>query len=182
MEGWFEFQRETLGQTISASGTFNRAVFLSTWDQLAQKGGQVDLSSPLDGGNELRLNNPEETKILSITAADETRGKLRTKVPFSIGVPLATKSSDDVALEALDAIQFDPNRYPVVVSPANEWTKTVVKLQTDHALATAFSSIKPAANDLKHASLVTLICAVLLVALLIPMSALNDIQANPSKS
>ena len=181
MEAWFDVQEETLAPSISDSPTFKREVFRSTWDQLSQRGGQQDLASPAEGGNELRLNNQEETMVLTVTAADETRTKLRAKVPFSLGIPLATKNSSDMAIEAIDAIQFDSGRYPVVVSPSNEWTKTVVKLQSDQALETAFASIAPAMGDLKQASLWALVLSAVFVLVLVPINALNDIKANPSK-
>ena len=111
MENWFQQQRLTLARSISDSGKFNRTVLTSTWDQIVSKGGQKDLTPPAEGGNEIRLNTPEDAFSLASTAAEETRSTLRSKPPFSLGVPIPTRSPTDIATEAVDAVRFDASRF-----------------------------------------------------------------------
>jgi len=110
VESWMKEQRSTLASSISSSGHFNRSVLRSAWTQLSTAGGQEGLTPPDQAGNEVRLNNPEEAFALAAAAAEETRSALRTKMPFVIGAPLSTKSANEIATEAVDAVQFDSSR------------------------------------------------------------------------
>jgi hypothetical protein len=100
-------------------------------------------------------------------------------MPFLIGAPLSTKSANEVATEAVDAIQFDASRYPTVVPADNEWSKTAATLQANHALDTTYDQLKPRLADLKTASIWLLAVSLLLPALLIPMGAVTDIKVDP---
>lgn len=179
VESWMKEQRSTLARSIAGSGHFNRSVLRSTWTQLSTSGGQQGLTPPDQAGNEIRLNNPEEAFALAANAADETRSALRTKMPFVIGAPLSTKSANEIATEAIDAVQFDANRYPTVVPADNEWSKTAATLQANHALDTAYDQLRPRLDDLKTASTWLLAISLFLPALLIPMSAIKDIKVDP---
>ena len=180
MENWFQQQRLTLARSIADSSRFNRSVLLSTWDQIVAKGGQEGLSPPIEGGNEIRLGSPEDAYALASTAAEETRAALRNKLPFSLGVPISTRNPTDIATETVDTVRFDANRYPTIVASTNEWSSTAATLQANHALDTAYASLKPGTQNLKTASLILLISSLLIPALAIPMSALADIKINPT--
>jgi len=179
VESWMNEQRTTLARSIASSGHFNRSVLRSAWTQLSTSGGQDGLTPPDQAGNELRLNNPEEAFALAATAAEETRSVLRTKLPFIIGAPLSTKSANEIATEAVDAVKFDASRYPTVVPADNEWSKTAATLQANHALDTAYDQLKPRLEDLKIASTWLLVISLLLPAILIPMGAIKDIKIDP---
>ena len=180
MEGWFKSQRSTLARSIADSGRFNRSVLTATWNQLAPAGGQQELTPPDQAGNELRLNTPEEAFTLSLTAAEETRGALRSKPPFILGIPLATKSPKDIATETVDLISFDASRFPTIVPAANEWTSTAATIQTNHALDTAHATLKPGLTDLRTACFWLLIASIGIPLITIPIAALNDIKINPT--
>lgn len=179
VESWIQEERTTLARSIAGSGSFNRSVLRSTWTQLSASGGQEGLNPPDQSGNEIRLNSPEDAFALAATAAAETRSALRTKMPFLIGAPLSTKSANEVATEAVDAIQFDASRYPIVVPADNEWSKTAATLQANHALDTTYDQLKPRLADLKTASTLLLAVSLLLPAILIPMGAVKDIKVDP---
>jgi hypothetical protein len=97
-----------------------------------------------------------------------------------MGLPLATRSAEDIGTEAVDAVQFNPSRYPTVVKASNEWCSTAATIQTNHALDTALATLKPGMEELKTSCLVLLTVALLLPALVIPVAALNDIKINPT--
>lgn len=179
MEDWFQQQRVTLARSIADSGRFKRSVLLSTWNQLDSKGGQEGLTPPVEGGNEIRLNSPEDAFSLASTAAEETRSTLRNKLPFSLGIPIATRNPTDIATEAVDAINFDASRFPTIAASTNEWSGTAATIQANHALDTAYATLKPGTQDLKTACLGLLIASLLIPAFAIPMSALADIKINP---
>ena len=183
MENWFQQQRLTLARSIADSSRFNRSVLLSTWDQIVSKGGQEGLSPPIEGGNEIRLGSPEDAFALASTAAEETRATLRNKLPFSLGVPISARNPTDIATETVDTVRFDASRYPTIVASTNEWSSTAATLQANHALDTAYATLKPGTQSLKTASLILLLSSLLIPALAIPMNALADIKVNPkSKS
>lgn len=179
MEDWFQQQRLTLARSIADSGRFNRSVLTSTWDQLVSQGGQEGLSPPLEGGNEIRLNTPEDAFALALTAAEEARSALRPKPPFSLGVPISTRNPVDIATEAVDAIRFDASRFPTIAATNNEWSSTAATLQTNHALDTANATLKPGMQDLKIASIWLLVGSLVVPAIVILMNALADIKINP---
>jgi hypothetical protein len=183
MDDWFQEQRLTLARSISDSSRFNRSVLLSTWDQIVSKGGQEGLAPPIEGGNEIRLSSPEDAYALATTAAEETRAALRNKLPFSLGIPISTRNPTDIATETVDTVRFDASRYPTVIAATNEWSSTAATLQANHALETAYATLKPGTQSLKTASLILLLSSLLIPALAIPLSALADIKINPkSKS
>lgn len=179
MEGWFQQQRLTLARSIADSGRFNRSVLTSTWDQLVSKGGQTGLTPPLEGGNEIRLNTPEDAFTLASTAAEETRSALRIKLPFSLGVPISSRNPTDIATEAVDAVRFDASRFPSIAAANNEWSSTAATLQANNALDTASATLKPGMQDLKTACFWLLIASLVIPAFVIPMNALGDIKINP---
>jgi len=179
MEDWFQQQRLTLARSIADSGRFNRSVLTSTWDQIISKSKQEGLTPPNEGGNEIRLNTPEDAFALASTAAEETRSTLRNKLPFSLGIPISTRNPTDIATEAVDAIRFDSKRFPTIAGSNNEWSSTAATIQANHALDTAHATIKPGMLDLKTACFWLLIASLLIPAFAIPMNALADIQINP---
>ena len=179
MESWFQQQRLTLARSIADSGRYNRAVLTSTWDQIVSKGGQEGLTPPNEGGNEIRLSTPEDAFALASTAAEETRATLRNRLPFSLGIPISTRNPTDIATETVDAIRFDSNRFPTVANSINEWSSTAATLQSNHALDTAYTALKPGAQDLKTACLCLLVASLLIAAFTIPINALADIKINP---
>lgn len=180
MENWFQQQRLTLARSIADSGRFNRSVLTSTWDQIVSKSKQEGLTPPSEGGNEIRLNTPEDAFALASTAAEETRSTLRNKPPFSFGIPISTRNPTDIATEAVDAIRFDSKRFPTIAAANNEWTSTAATLQANHALDTADAALKPEMQDLKTACLWLLIASIIIPAFAIPMNALADIKINPT--
>ena len=179
MEDWFQQQRLTLARSIADSGRFNRSVLTSTWDQIISKSKQEGLTPPNEGGNEIRLNTPEDAFTLASTAAEETRSTLRNKLPFSLGIPISTRNPTDIATEAVDAIRFDSKRFPTIAAANNEWSSTAATLQTNHALDTAYATLKPGTQDLKTACVWLLIASLLIPAFAIPVNALTDIKINP---
>jgi hypothetical protein len=180
MEDWFQQQRLTLARSIADSGRYNRAVLTSTWDQIVSKGGQEGLTPPNEGGNEIRLSTPEDAFTLASTAAEETRATLRNKLPFSLGIPISTRNPTDIATETVDAIRFDSNRFPTVANSINEWSSTAATLQANHALDTAYATLKPGTLNLKTACFWLLIATLAIPVVLIPASALGDIKINPN--
>ena len=182
MENWFQQQRLTLARSIADSSRFNRSVFISTWDTLISRNpdSQKGLTPPIEGGNEIRLGSPEDAFALASTAAEETRATLRNKLPFSLGVPISTRNPTDIATETVDTVRFDASRYPTIVASTNEWSSTAATLQANHALETAYATLKPGTQSLKTASLILLLSSLLIPALAIPMSALADIKINPT--
>jgi hypothetical protein len=180
MENWFQEQRLTLARSIADSSRFRRSVLISTWDQVVSKGGQGGLTPPIEGGDEIRLSSPEDAYALASTAAEETRAALRSKLPFSLGVPISTRNPADIATETVDTVRFDSSRYPTIVASTNEWSSTAATVQANHALDTAYASIKSGTDSLKTASLILLLSSLLIPALAIPMSALADIKINPT--
>jgi hypothetical protein len=154
-------------------------VLTSTWDQIVSNSKQEGLTPPHEGGNEIRLNTPEDAFALASTAAEETRSTLRNKLPFSLGIPISTRNPTDIATEAVDAIRFDSKRFPTIAAVNNEWSSTAATLQTNHALDTAYATLNPGTQDLKTACLWLLIASLVIPAFAIPMKALADIKINP---
>ena len=179
METWFQAQRTSLSKSITDSGVFNRAVLRSTWEKLAPAGGQASLTPPNEGGNEIRLNNPEEALLLAENAATEARTALRTKLPFSLGIPISYGKPAEIATEAVDAVNFGSSRFPTIVPSNNEWVSTAATIQTNQALDAALNALKPGLADLKLACIVLLIASIGIPILTIPFRALNDIKVNP---
>jgi hypothetical protein len=180
MEEWFQQQRMTLARPAADSPTLNKRVLTLTWDKLISKGGQQDISPPAEGGNEIRLNTPEDAFILASIAAEEARSSLLTKPPFSWGLPLVTKSPEDIANGTVDAIKWDSSRFPTVITPSNEWSSTAVTLQANHALDTAYTELKPRVQDLKDDYIRIFFISLLILMIFIPLAALADIKINPS--
>lgn len=181
MDDWFQEQRLTLARSIADSSRFSRSVLLTTWDILISRNpdSQEGLTPPIEGGNEIRLGSPEDAFTLASTAAEETRATLRNKPPFSLGVPISIRNPTDIATETVETVRFDVNRYPTIIASTNEWSSTAATLQVNHALVTAYATLKPGTQRLKTASLILLLSSLLIPALAIPMSALADIKVNP---
>jgi hypothetical protein len=76
-------------------------------------------------------------------------------------------------------IHFDSKRFPTIAAANNEWSSTAATLQTNHALDTAYATLKPGTQDLKTACLWLLVASLLIPAFAIPMKALADIKINP---
>ncbi len=180
MEYWFQQQRLTLARSIADSGRFNRSVLTATWDKVKSKGGQEGLSPPAEGGNEIRLKTPEDAFALASTAAEETRSTLRNKLPFSLGVPISTRNPTDIATETVDTIRFDASRFPTIAAANNEWCSTAATLQANHALDTAYATLKPGIQDLKTTCFWLLIASIVIPIITIPARALADIKINPT--
>lgn len=178
-EDWFQQQRLTLARSIADSSRFNRSVLLSTWDQIISKGGQEGLTPPIEGGDEIRLGSPEDAYVLASTAAEEARAALRNKLPFSLGIPVSTRNPTDIATETVDTVRFDASRYPMVAASSNEWASTAATIQANHAIDTAYATIKQGSQSSKTASLLLLLASLIIPAILIPMNALADIKINP---
>lgn len=179
VESWMEGQRITLARSIADSGTYNRAVHRATWNELYPQGGQADLTPPTQAGNELRLNNPDDAFRLAVNAAIETKTVLRMKAPFVLGAPLVTRPPSEIATEAVDAIGFNPSRFPTIVTASNEWSATAATIQVNQALDSAMSTMKPGMEDLRRACYWLLGAMIVLPLVLIPSNALADIKINP---
>ena len=180
METWFQQQRTTLAHSIADSAKFNRTVLIAAWDKLNPRGKQEGLTPPAEGGNDIRLATPEDAHALATIAAEETRSALRNKMPFSLGLPIATRNPADIATEAVDAIRFDASRFPTVVAASNEWSSTAATLQANHALDTAYNTLSPGLLDLKVACLWLLFVSVAIPVIAVPWNALKDIKVNPT--
>ena len=177
VEGWLEVQREMLIRSIGETGTYNRSVLKSAWDKLQPLGGQNNLASPKEGGNELRLNSIEEAILLTETAADEVKATLRSKAPFSWSLGLAWKDPSTIAKETAAALSNA--KFPQVVTPSNDWTKSAAAAQTSHTLETLQRQIKQPMIDLKTAAFWLIVVAVVIEGALIANAALNAIKPNP---
>lgn len=179
MDEWFKQQRTTLGNLVSDSSRLKRSVIVETWSRLESKGGQQDLTPPDQSGDQVRLNSPEDAVLLATVAAEEARSSLTTKPPFVFGIPLDTKSPDEVATETVDALKLDPTSFPRTVSSDNEWTATAATLQVNHALDTAHALLTPKLSELRTACLWLLGLSVLIPFIFGAIRAIEDIKVNP---
>lgn len=179
MEEWFKQQSATLPRSISDSSRLKRSVIVETWSRLEPKKGQQDLTPPDQSGDQVRLNTPEDAIVLASVAAEAARSSLHSKPPFIFGIPLDTKSPNDIASETVDALKLSPTAFPKTVGGDNEWTATAATLQVNHALDTAIALLKPKLADLKTACLWLLGLSVLIPFVFGAIRALEDIKVNP---
>lgn len=179
MEDWFKQQRATLPHSVASSDRLKRSVLVETWSRLEPKQGQQDLASPDQSGDKVRLNTPEDAAVLASVAAEQARSSLRIKPPFVFGVPLDTKSPNDIATETIDALKIEASSYPKTVSSDNEWTATAATLQVNHALDTAENLLKPKLADLKTACLWLLGLSIIIPFIFGAIRAVEDIKVNP---
>jgi hypothetical protein len=169
-------QRTAALQQIVGSGADNRLILRKAWDKLLPLGGQEGLTPPLLGGNELRINNGAEARILVMAAADSAASQLRIREPFLYGLPLTVRDSSTIASESNYA---SVAYFPVTVNPANDWVRNGLAAQASFA----FDNAARLLNDpLKR--LDTLVIAVIssLIALqmtIVATSAFRDIKENP---
>ena len=177
VERWLGNQWDPIIRSIADAGTFNRNVLRKTWEKLQPLGGQQDLTPPVEGGNELRLNSPEEALVLATTAAAETKDPLRSKVPFVWGCVLTLKDPSLIAAEVAEVVPAPT--YPVVVSPANVWTKSAAAIQAGYALDVCRKSIHAPMVFLRTAAGWLFAILLVLQFLLISIAALNDIKTHP---
>ena len=80
---WIDAQRDGTSSQIAGSGVFNREVLRDAWDKISPLGGQQELTAPADGGNEIRLNNANETHIFAASAATMIKRYLPSYGPFA---------------------------------------------------------------------------------------------------
>jgi hypothetical protein len=164
--------------SVSISGRFFRLVLRKAWNELVRKdSNQQDMIPPGQGGNEIRLNTAEEAMILAEISAQEARLRLQKKMPFSLGVPVASDNIGQIVGKVVDSIKFD--HFPTVQSANNEWVATAATMQINHSFDTATKSIKPGLESLRTASIMLLIVSILIPLCLVPVMALNDIKVNP---
>ncbi|MDC0271465.1 hypothetical protein OAK70_04620 [Akkermansiaceae bacterium] len=179
VDQWLTNQRSFLAKTIPDSGRYNRSVLESAWVKLAAIGGQQGLNPPDQGGNEIRLNNANEALTLAEAASEEVSSILRTKPPFIYGAPLILQDDENASAEAVELIGFSKLNYPVIITAANEWSSTVATLQANHAIDAAQTELNESIDQAKRVSNIQWIASILIMVIIIPAAALNDIKINP---
>lgn len=174
---WIEEQRTVLASQLANSGMINREALKDAWGKLQPLGGQKDIVPPEEGGNELRLNSAQDAKVLAHCAATAIKTPLLRVGPFAFGAPCYVRDPAAVAEDVAAAVTAPA--YPVIVSPANEWTKAAVTNQVGTAVESANRSLSTPIQSLKTALLWLglLVLAIQLVS--IPICALNDIKEYP---
>lgn len=170
--------RQLVARELVGKGTTNRQILEDSWSKLEPLGGQQDLTAPSLGGNELRLNSRDDVIILAETASEEAKSQLRFKPPFVFGVPLFTRSSEDIANSVADAVTAPV--FPVVVGPDNEWSKSATTLQVNYAMDQALTTMKRPVESLRNSLIWFGVIVLLVQTLLTTVIALADIKANPS--
>lgn len=175
--GWLEVQRELLSRQLANSGTLNRSAFRSAWEKLQPLGGQENLTPPSEGGNELRLNNEKEARILASAAADAVKRQILLEGPFAFGVPCTLRDPTAVAEDVVAAIPAPS--YPLPVPPDNAWSKAAITAQVTTALESAAKVLLLPDQKLKTALLCLGALLLLIELVLIPIAATKDIQENP---
>lgn len=174
---WIEEQRSILTSQLAGSGMVNGKALEDAWGKLQPLGGQKDIVPPDEGGNELRLNSEQDAKILAHSAAAAIKTPLLRAGPFAFGAPCYVRDPSAVAEDVVSAVT--PPAYPVIVSPANEWSKAAIASQVTTALESASRSLSAPLQSLKTALLGLGILLLFIQLLFIPICALNDIQENP---
>ena len=175
--GWIEAQRGSLTQQLASSGTSNREALRSAWDKLQPLGGQENLLPPAEGGNELRLTSDDDARVLATAASEAVRRPLLEQGPFTWGAPCMVRDAATVGSEVVDAVPRP--KYPVVVSPSNEWSRAAVTAQVGTALDFAAKALAPQTRSLKTLLVGLIVLLLLFHCFLIPMLALRDIRENP---
>jgi len=173
---WLGTQRSAVAQQIVGSGADNRQILRKAWDKLQPLGGQEGLTPPAEGGNELRINNGAEAKILVMTAAESAPSQLRIKEPFRYGLPLAVRDSSTIASELSDtsAVQF-----PVTVNPANDWVRSGLAAQAAFAFDNATRHLSDPIKSLETQILAVIGALIAFQMVIVALSAFRDIKENP---
>lgn len=179
MEAWLQAQQTTLAPSIANSSRFKRAVIVEAYQRLEPNGGQADITPPDQSGDQLRLTNQEDAILLAGVAGEQARSALRLKAPFVYGVPLTTKSPDDIASETIDTLQIAPTSFPRTVSSENEWSATAATLQANYALNQVIAILTPKLKDLRTACWWLLSISIVIPVIFGPIQALKDIKVNP---
>jgi hypothetical protein len=174
---WIEEQRAVLASQLANSGTLNREALKEAWSKLQPLGGQKDIVPPDEGGNELRLNSEQDAKVLAHCAAAAIKTPLLRVGPFAFGAPCYVRDPAAVAEDVVAAVT--PPAYPVIVSPANEWTKAAVTSQVSTAIESANRSLAMPIQSLKTALLWLGMLILFIQVIFIPICALNDIKEHP---
>jgi hypothetical protein len=174
---WVEEQRAVLASQLAKSGAINREALKDAWGKLKPLGGQKDIVPPDEGGNELRLNSEQDAKVLAHSAAAAIKTPLLRAGPFAFGAPCYVRDPAAVAEDVVAAVT--PPAYPVIVSPANEWSKAAIASQVSTAIESASRSLSAPLQSLKTALLWLGLLLLFIQLIFIPISALNDIKENP---
>ena len=174
---WIEGLRINLVPQVSSSGPLNREILRDAWNILQPLGGQNELTSPTEGGNELRLNNSDEAQSLAKTAATDVKRRLLSEGPFAYGATVYARDPSVVAEEVRNSVPVPA--YPVIVGPSNAWSKAAVEAQTNAALESAGKTLTEPLESLRTALTVAVIVLALLQFLLTALAACADIKANP---
>lgn len=174
---WIEEQHAILASQLAGSGKINQDALKEAWGKLQPLGGQKDIVPPDEGGNELRLNGELDAKVLAHCAAAAIKTPLLRAGPFAFGAPCYVRDPAAVAEDVVAAVT--PPAYPVIVSPANEWSKAAITSQVSTALESANRSLSTPLQSLKTALLWLGILLLFIQVIFIPISALNDIKENP---
>jgi hypothetical protein len=174
---WIEEQREVLTSQLANSDAINREALKEAWNKLQPVGGQKDIVAPDEGGNELRLNSEQEAKVLANCAAAAIETPLLRAGPFAFGAPCYVRDPATVAEDVVAAVT--PPTYPVIVSPANEWTKAAITNQVSTAIGSANRSLSTPLQSFKTALLWLGLLVLVIQVVFIPICALNDIKEKP---
>jgi hypothetical protein len=174
---WIEEQRAILSTQLAGSGKINREALKDAWAKLEPFGGQKDIVPPDEGGNELRLNSEQDAKVLAHCAAAAIKMPLLRAGPFALGAPCYVRDPAAVAEDVVAAVT--PPAYPVIVSPANEWSKAAITSQVSTAIESANRSLSTPIHSLKTALLWLGFLLVFIQVVFVPISALNDIKEDP---
>ena len=174
---WIQEQRGILSSQLAKSGTINREALKDAWVKLQPSGGQKDILPPDEGGNELRLNSEQDARVLADCAAASIKTPLLSSGPFAFGAPCYVRDPSAVADDVVAAVT--PPAYPVIVSPANEWSKAAITSQVSTAIESANRSLSTPLLSLKTALQWIGGLLLLIQVIFIPICALNDIRENP---
>lgn len=175
---WVEEQRAILASQLANTGTINHEALKDAWAKLQPLGGQKDLVPPDEGGNELRLNSEQEAKVLAHCAASSIKGPLLRAGPFAFGAPCYVRDPASVAEDVVAAVTSPA--YPVIVSPANEWTKAAITSQVTTAIESANRSLSTPLQSLKTALLWLGLLLFFIQVIFVPICALYDIKETPT--
>lgn len=174
---WIETEREILARQLVGSGSVNREAFRIAWERLQPLGGQEGLTPPAQGGNEIRLSNASDAKILARAAAEAVKRPLMAHGPFASGVPAFMRDPETVAEDVVTVIAAPS--YPVMVSPDNEWSRAAVTAQVGAAIDSAAKQLR---QPLAELTTVLYWALGIVFFLQIGMTALNacrDIREHP---
>lgn len=177
-ENWLGTQRESVGRMLAGSGTLNREILRKAWPTLQSLGGQKDLTPPDEGGNEIRLNNDDEAKLLAKSAADSAKRPLLEQLPFVFGLPCMVKDPNTVAEEVAGSVAKPT--YPVIVQADNDWTRAAIAAQATAAMDSATRTIRQPLSSLKAVLFFMFVVIALIEIALVGYLAYDDIKINPN--